>query len=113
MNTLSSKFYILDTTNYTWVSNFNLNISKNNAPPTVTGASTSMQPQSNSIFIAIGVISGIACISVTIIVGFLIYKWHKKRNTLNVIPTPGTNVKFIFYKSNNFDKFGIVFTVYL
>ena len=90
---VSSKIYIMDIRNYTWVNTFeaiqNEALPKNpdnssTKPPTPT-PTENPPPENNKNKVVIGVLSGIIGVVFLCIIGFLVHKWLKKRKQDDLI----------------------------
>jgi len=103
----SSKIYLLDIRNYTWIDRFepeNMPAPSNTTlkDPSLTTATSSASAkatdvimarddnQLNTLKIVIGVISGVVGTAVIMITGFFGYKWYQRRMQNRIIRISGT-----------------------
>ncbi|CAG8712212.1 8551_t:CDS:2, partial [Racocetra persica] len=85
-NRLNPKIYILDTTNYTWVTSIDVN--KTNQNKTVTATPTGTPTPNPNIGMIIGLVILAIVIVIAIGVGFFLYRRRTKKY---IIAMPGTN----------------------
>src|SRR5688572_25307722 len=79
----SSKIYLLDITNYTWVGTFPENITESSNPPNPSTSSVKNSPTqttTNTSLIAIVTISAILGTAILMAIGYCCYKWRRARN---------------------------------
>ncbi len=99
----STKIYLLDVRNYTWVDGFKPNETLSNTTPdrTTTSSVTIVitQPahandgrQLNTIIIAVSTIGGILGIIIFVTIGIFGYKWYQKRNKIEIMRIDGNTL---------------------
>ncbi len=74
----NANIYIMDIRNYTWVNSFELSNTEP-IPTNVTNISGKSHQSNNKMRIVISLVGGFIGAAITIICGFLFYRWNNKR----------------------------------
>src|SRR2546421_687739 len=91
----------MDVRNYTWVDTFEVikptlqtspPPSSQPSSPTQTLTLNTENSSGNTMKIVIGVLSGVLGVTFLSIIGFLGYKWNKKRNRNDILNIPGSQI---------------------